>query len=61
MPEFLAVLIIVPTVAVLGMGALYIVGTIIMSVVSAVDAVIVSVRHRLHAPRKHFGTPALHH
>jgi hypothetical protein len=48
MPEFLTILILVPTAAVVAAGALYILAMIAMGVAAGVDAVVVATRHRIH-------------
>ena len=55
--QFLAILIIVPTAAVLAMGVLYILGAIVAGAVSGIGELVTVVRHGLHF----HGTPALHH
>ena len=65
MDVFLAILILVPTAAALLVGSLYILGTLAMSVVAAVDATMAGIRHRFgeHGAMRHthYGTRALHH
>lgn len=64
MPEFFAVLVLVPTAAVLAIGVLYIVGTIVIGLVSVVDAIVVALRDRFHGTDRphniHLGTPVPH-
>lgn len=65
MDVFLAILILVPTVAVLVIGALWVIGTVVGSVVAGVDGIVVALRHRYGASNRfydtHYRTPAMHH
>lgn len=65
MEQLLAILILVPTVMVLTIGVLYIVGTIAMSGIAGIDAIVTTIRHRLRPSGRphanHYGAAALHH
>jgi hypothetical protein len=65
MEMFFAILILVPTVAVLAVGAAFIVGLLGIDLVGGVDGIVVGFRHRLHTSLRsantHWGNAALHH
>jgi len=65
MDVILTVLIVTLTSLVLMLGALYVVGTMAMAVIAAIDATVVGIRHRYGQSGRlrgtHYGTPAMHH
>jgi uncharacterized membrane protein YdfJ with MMPL/SSD domain len=65
MDVILTVLIVTLTSLVLIVGALYVIGTVVMTVVAAIDATVVGIRHRYGQSGRlrgtHYGTPAMHH
>jgi len=65
MDMILTILIVTLSSLVLMVGALYVIGTVAMAVVAAVDATVVGIRHRYGQAGRlrgtHYGTPAMHH
>jgi hypothetical protein len=57
MPEFLTILILTPTAAVLILSVAYICGIFLLLAAAAVDEVVVATQHLVH----HTGHPGVHH
>lgn len=65
MPQFVAVLILVPTLAALAIGVAYIIGALVSFFAAGIDGLVVAIRHRMHPvparPSPPYHRPALHH
>jgi hypothetical protein len=65
METFFAILILVPTVAILAVGAVMILGMLVIDTVAGVDGIVVGLRHRLRKPVRttetRVGNAVLHH